>query len=192
VWDRRIDNLITTAPIDESMPNRPPPEFSRTYINVPDEVKATGAEALLRGAITEAVGFDLSYTYSKELNSDGTRRVERPLRTYKASLSYSPPGRPFGINVAYKYVGDQTDPDVNGFGAQSFGDYSVVNVGAHLFVDPARQRHRLGLRLENAFDAEYSTLVGSAVLEGSDPQERFLWNRIAPPRTVHMNYSYSF
>lgn len=190
-WDRRIDNLITTIPIDENMPNRPPPDFTRTYINVPDEVRSTGGEVVLRGPITDALSFDLSYTYSKERNANGTFRTDRPRRSHKAALSYSPPGSAYGVNIAYKHVGQQMSV-VTGFGEQTFGDYSVVNMGAHLFLDADTRKHRLGLRVENALDADYATLLGSAVLENSDLQERFLWQRVAPPRMVQMNYTYAF
>jgi vitamin B12 transporter len=148
-WDRRIDNLITTAPIDPAMPNPLPPEFSRTFINVPTEVKATGYELLFRGPITEAVAFDVSYTYSKERTASGAVRLDRPTRTHKAALSYAPPSRPYGVDLAYKHVGALTQT-VTGFGAQTYGDYYVANLGAHVLLDE-QGRHRLGLRVENLF-----------------------------------------
>ena len=189
-WDRRVDKLITSVAVDASMPALPP-GFTRTYINVPDEVKMTGGEAALSGPLTAALSFDLSYTYSKEVNADGTRRLDRPARSYKASLSWSPAGKPFGIDVAYKYVGEQSI-DVANAGWLQLGEYALVNVGGHLFLDPDQRKHRLALRIENALDEDYATTAGSAIRVGSDPQSRFLWRRIAPPRMVQMNYSYTF
>jgi outer membrane cobalamin receptor len=189
-WDRRVDNLITTIPVDASTP--PLPEgFTRTYVNVSDEVKMTGAEILLRGAITEALSFDVSYTHSKEINANGTRRLDRPARSHKASLSWSPPGAAYGFDVAYKYIGEQSIA-VTGFGTQQIGDYSAINMGAHVFLDPAARNHRVTLRVENALDEDYATTAGSAVLTGSVPATRFLWFRVAPPRMVQVNYSYDF
>src|SRR5690606_31150026 len=37
VWDRKVDNLITTKPIPLDYPNPPPPEFTKTFFNLPTE-----------------------------------------------------------------------------------------------------------------------------------------------------------
>lgn len=189
-WDRRIDNLITRIDIPADFPNPPPPEFDRIFVNIDDEVKATGYEMLFRGPITDALSFNVSYTYSKERNSDGTVREDRPKRTHKASLAWGPPSSPFGFNIAYKYVGDQFR-DITDFGEQNYGDYYVVNLGAHVMLGN-EGKHRLGLRLENALDETYSTTLGTLTVAGTDPVERLLWHRLGPPRSVHLNYSVSF
>lgn len=190
-WDRSVDNLITRAPIPVELEGQFPEGFNQTFINVPNKVDVTGAELLLRGPITDALAFDVSYTYSKEVDSGTGRQIrDRPRRQYKGSLSYNPQSRPFGANLAVKYVGDKTE-DVTGFGRQSYGDYYVLDAGAHLYLD-RNQQHRITLRLENLLDEEYATSVSSAILTGSDPQERFQWQRLGVPRTVHLNYSYSF
>ena len=80
---------------------------------------------------------------------------------------------------------------MNGFGLQYYGDNHVLDMGAHLYLD-RDQQHRLTLRLENLLNEDYASSLGSAELAGSNPSERFLWQRLAPPRTVHLNYSYNF
>jgi len=191
-WDRKVDNLITTAPIPDDMPNRPGPEFSRTFINVDSEVTVRGAEALLRGDITDDLSFSLSYTYSKETPADSNVQIpDRPRRQYKGALAYSAPGGRFGANAAFKYIGTKHS-NVTGYSWQSYGDTYVFDAGAHVYLDPAAERHRLTLRVENLFDADHVTGVGSAVLAGSESQQRFLWERLAPPRSIHLNYTYNF
>src|SRR5690606_29066261 len=67
-WDRRVDNLITTAAIPAELVGQFPEGFTRTFINLSDEAKVTGVEALLNGEITRTLSFDVSYTYSKEVD----------------------------------------------------------------------------------------------------------------------------
>lgn len=190
-WDRKVDNLITTAPIPDDMPDRPGPEFSRTFINIGSEVTGRGAEALLRGDINDHLSFSLSYTYSKESPADSNEQIpDRPRRQYKGSLGYTAPSARFGANMAFKYVGDKRS-DVTGYGWQTYGDTYVFDAGAHMYFDQA-QRHRLTARLENVFDARHVTSLGSAIVAGSESQQRFLWERLAPPRSFHLNYTYSF
>ncbi len=190
-WNRRIDKLITTAPIPVEELGRFPEGFARTFINIPDEVKATGGEVLLRGPISDSLSFDLSYTYSKEVARGSDSQIpDRPRRQYKGSLAYKSQTLPLGANIAFKYIGRKTN-DVTGFGVQRYGDAYVVDAGAHLYLDQD-QRHRVSLRLENLLDEEYATAVSSAVLADSAAQERFRWQRLGAPRTVHLNYSYTF
>ncbi|MBU2098057.1 MAG: TonB-dependent receptor plug domain-containing protein [Gammaproteobacteria bacterium] len=190
-WDRTVDNLITTAPIPAELTATFPDGFTRTFINIPDEVSVRGGELLLGGPISDSVTFEVSYTYSKE-EARGTARqiADRPRRQYKGALSYAPSTLPVGANLAVKYVGRKAS-DVTGFGTQTYGDAYVLDAGAHAWLDQAG-KHRVTLRIENLLNEDLATAVNSAVLAGPDRQERFLWQRMAPPRTLHLNYQYSF
>jgi vitamin B12 transporter len=190
-WDRTVDKLITRAAIPAELIGQFPDGFTNTFINIANEVDVTGTELLLRGPISESLSFDVGYTYSKEIDTGTGQQIQdRPRRQYKGSLSYDPQNQRFGANLAIKYVGDKST-DVTGFGRQAYGDYFVLDAGAHLYLD-ANEQHRLTLRLENLLDEEYATSTSSAALTGSDPQDRFQWRRLGVPRTVHLNYSYSF
>lgn len=190
-WDRVVDNLMTTAPIPAGMTSQFPSGFSRTFINISDEVSVRGAEIMLGGPLSESVSFDVSYTYSKE-QARGTRQqiADRPRRQYKGALSYTSQQLPAGANLAVKYVGSKSAA-VTGFGTQTYGDAYIVDAAAHTYLD-ANEQHRVTLRIENLFDEELATAVNSAVLAGSATQQRFLWQRLAVPRTLHLNYQYSF
>jgi outer membrane cobalamin receptor len=190
-WDRKVDNLITTAPIPVELIGQFPTGFTRTFINIADEVAVRGGEFLFGGPISASLSFDVSYTYSKE-EARGTNEqiADRPRRQYKGALSYASQRLPLGANLAVKYVGQKT-ASVTGFGTQTYGDTYIVDAGAHVYLDAA-EKHRVTLRIENLLDAELATAVNSAILAGSPTQERFLWQRLAVPRTLHLNYQYSF
>lgn len=190
-WDRSVDNLITTAAIPAHLVGQFPDGFTRTFINIDDEVTVRGGEVLFGGPINNSLSFDLSYTYSKE-EARGTNEqiADRPRRQYKGSLSYSSQRLPVGANLAMKYVGRKSS-NVTGFGTQYYGDAYVLDAGAHAYLD-ADRKHRITVRIENLLDEDVATAVNSAVLAGSSPQERFLWQRLGVPRTLHLNYQYSF
>ena len=190
-WDRKVDNLITTAPIPAEFIANFPDGFTRTFVNISDEVTVLGAEIQFSGAISDAVTFDVSYTYSKE-EARGTNQqiADRPRQQYKGSLSYASQSLPVGTNLAVKYVGRKST-DVTGFGTQYYGDAYILDAGAHAYLD-AGQKHRVTLRVENLLDEKIATAVNSALLAGSEPQTRFLWQRLGVPRTLHLNYQYSF
>lgn len=191
-WDRKVDNLITTAPVLAGM--NLPPEFTRTFINAPTEVDVQGAEVLLRGPLTQALSFELSYTYSKEVGAGTDFQLrDRPKNQYKGSLAYVSPRYPFGINAAFKYIGLKTVDMRNvNLGIPEYGDVHVFELAGHVYLDGRDGRHRLTARIENALDEEYATAMGNAIRAGVAPQQRFIWNRLGPPRTFSVNYNYTF
>jgi len=193
-WDRKVDNLITSALLPPELIGQFPPEFTRTFINAPTEVDVQGAEMLLRGPLTSSLSFELSYTYSKEVGAGTNFQLrERPRNQYKGSLAYASPRYPFGINAAFKYIGQKTSDMRNvNLGIQEFGDVHVFELAAHVYLDGRDGNHRVTARLENAFDREYASGMGNAIRAGVTPQERFIWNRLGPPRTFSVNYSYTF
>jgi outer membrane cobalamin receptor len=193
-WDRKVDNLITSALIPAELIGQFPPEFTRTFINVPTEVDVKGAEFLLRGPITTGLTFELSYTYSKEVGAGTSYQLrDRPKNQYKGSLAYVSQRYPFGINAAFKYIGQKTADMTNvNLGIQEYGDAHVFELAGHVYLDGRDGHHRVTARVENVLDEEYATTMGNAIRTGTTPQERFIWNRLGPPRTFSVNYSYSF
>src|SRR5690606_8385004 len=185
-----VENLIRSAPVDQS-PIPVPAGYDRVHVNVDDDVEVQGGEFLLRGPITESLSFTFNMSYSKETDAGTGEQIPgRPRHNQKLMLSYDPLGRPFGLSFAVKHVGTTTT-DVTGFDDQQFGDYYVANLGARIFLDQDR-RHRLNLRLENAFDEDYAVRVRSTVLAGSPTDERYLFRQLGAPRTAFMTYSYTF
>jgi outer membrane cobalamin receptor len=184
-WRRKVDNLIV------SDASNPPPGFSGLFVNIDDEVKVSGAELLLRGSVTQALSFDASYTYSREIARNSTVQLgDRPRRSGKLGLGYDLMAGRGGVDLALKYFG-RTRTAVTGFPVQFYGNDVIANLGAHYFLDSDR-RHRIGLRVENVFDTEYATRIRSAVRTGSSPSTRFLYRNLGAPRTGYLTYGYSF
>ena len=105
----------------------------------------------------------------------------------KATLAYEPTDRPFGASASALWVGDVFST-VSGFGRVNSGDYVVVDLAAHVFIDKAR-KHRVTARLENAFDEDYATRVNSAVIDLSTRRffYRFLGPRLKARGITHLN-----
>ena len=76
----------------------------------------------------------------------------------KAILRLEEPGGRFGGAAAMNWVGDVFDSVAGGIGRVEHGNYVLFDLSAWAFIDKA-QHHRIGVRLENAFDAEYDTGV---------------------------------
>ena len=109
----------------------------------------------------------------------------------KASLSYDPADRPIGALASLLWTGDVHQP-VSQFGRVNYGNYVVVDVAAHVFLDGHDRRHRVTARVENLFDEDYATRVNSALVDLTTTGERFLYRFLGVPRTLHVSYAYSF
>ena len=185
-YRREVKNLIAA---DNS---NPPDGFDGIYVNINGKTDVSGAELTVRGDLARSFNYTLAYSYSRErARTTGVQIAGRPEHSAKFNLNYAPVDRPFGASAAVKYVG-QTENTVSGFGVQPYGDYAVVDLSAHWFIDGEARRTRLNLRLENALDEDYATSVASAVLRGSSPSRRFLYRRLGMPRTAYISLGYSF
>ncbi len=120
--------------------------------NIPGEVKTRGGQAVLTAAIDEAWRARLSFTRSSTENAAGKQLQRVPESQLQASLNYDPSVRPFGASVSLTHTGDIYATNFSG--DVPYGDTTVVDFSARYFLDAGRH-HRIGVRLENAFDEEY-------------------------------------
>ncbi|WP_232476239.1 TonB-dependent receptor plug domain-containing protein [Flavisphingomonas formosensis] len=183
-FTRRITDLIDADYDNPAYPNG-------IYVNVPEKVTVRGAELVLDASLGEAWHMSASYTYTRSRNAGSSLQRDRtPKQFAKGSIAYDPSDRPFGANVAINWVGDAWST-ISGFGRRNYGNYAVVDLGAHVYLDGAARRHRAGLTLENAFDKDYATRgYGSAPLD--DGSGRFLYHYRGVPRTLRVSYGVSF
>ncbi len=182
-WKRSVKNLI----IDDD--SNPPEGYYAIFMNTDGKAKFSGGELLLRGSFTDALAFETSYMNSRERGAAGNALPDRPRSSAKAGLTFEPSGQPFGASVWLKYAGTAHSVALQGFGVQSYGDVVTANLGAQWYPDVSRH-HRISLRVENLFNADYATRVRSAALAGSTTGPRFLYRNLGAPRTAFLNYSY--
>ena len=178
-------------------PTAPPSAYGEGfYQNLPGTVEVRGFE--LQGSVDFKNGFTAiaSYTDAESKVAGGTQLARIP-RTYgKVGGAYD--AEQWGAEVSALWVGElrtgnlPVSADHPLGGPVDFGDYMVVDIAAHMFID-AEQKHKITARLENAFDESYATGVGSSgPSAGFDTAPRFLFRNRGVPQTLHVSYSYAF
>ncbi len=166
------------------------------FANLPGTVEVRGFE--LQGSVDFKNGFTAiaSYTDAESKVAGGAQLARVPRSYGKVGGAYDADA--WGAEVSALWVGElrtgslpsSTDHPVAG--PVDFGDYFVVDIAAHMFIDAA-QKHKLTARLENAFDENYATGVGSSSpIPGFDTAPRFLFRNRGVPQTLHVTYSYAF
>jgi outer membrane cobalamin receptor len=161
------------------------------YRNLPGTVEVRGFE--LTGAADFKNGFSAVASYTDtDSTVDGGAQLARIPRTYgKVGGSYD--AGQWGADVSALWVGELKSTSLaGGVGVIDYGDYVVLDVAAHVFID-ADQKHKLTARLENALDEEYRTGVGrSAPSAGNDTTPAFVFGFRGVPQTLRVSYSYAF
>ena len=99
-----------------------------------------------------------------------------------------PDGR-FGGNVDVNWVGKVYSELGNGIGRVNHGNYAIVDLAVWAFVDAARH-HRVGVRLENAFDKKYASRISQVRQDITDTPYP-AWN-LGTPLTLHASYRFGF
>lgn len=181
---RDIKNLIDYATFD-------PDTNQDVFGNVAGTVITRGVEATLEGAITASLSGNFSATYNKTRQSGSEVQFNQiPVTQVKLGFDYHPPGAPYGASVNIVHLGDVDDmPLGSDAGRFGYGNYTVVDVGARLFLD-SRRHQRIDLHLNNAFDRTYSSSLGHGVDDVSG--DAYVVHNLALPRTFGVNYTYSF
>jgi vitamin B12 transporter len=74
-------------------------------------------------------------------------------------------------------------------GREPYGEYTVVDVAGRVFLDKDHS-NTINIRVENIFDKEYASLLGSAQRD-ADGSDYTYWN-LGLPRTLSIRYSHQF
>ena len=179
-FHRTVDNLIGSA--------------NGFRVNTEDEVTIAGGEFVFTYASENnwSTTIDLTVTDADADADGGAQQVpDIPEFAAKWLFGYRASGLPVGLNASVLYVGDVFS-DVGGFFADgSFaehGSYTVADVSGY-YAFGAGEKHRIVVRLENAFDEGYATSVRRA---SSDAGETYLYENLGVPRTLHLTYRYTF
>ncbi|HEY4340441.1 MAG TPA: TonB-dependent receptor [Steroidobacteraceae bacterium] len=155
--------------------------------NIPGTVHIRGAEFTLESAISTDLSATANYTYN-HARQNGDQQIARvPLQQAKATLDFHPVSSPFGASIDLNYVGQAYQSVWDGF--EKYGKYLVVDVAGRYYFDSARH-HSITARLENAFDKQYASSLGSSERD-SDGSNYTYWN-LGVPRTFQLRYNFQF
>ena len=181
---RKIDNLITDDNTQAAYPEG-------IYVNADGQVKVRGAEVQATFDLTPDLKAQASFTYTRSRAAGSSQQFDRTPEYYaKGGLTYAPADRPYGLSVSAAWTGDVYQT-VSGFGRRNYGDFVIVDLAAHLYLDGEKRNRRLTARLENALDEEYASRVSSGLVDLSATQ-RFMFRSFGPPRTLHVSFTQSF
>jgi vitamin B12 transporter len=190
-FHRTIENLID---IDFDNPAFP----DGVLANFSDEVEVNGAELIINAALPADFGLTFDYTHTDSTsNGDGPQLIDIPVDAAKLILDWRPAGRPFGASAAANWVGDLSDArSVGVSGMRSterieHGNYATLDLAGFVYLDQ-NERHRLGVRLENALDEEYFTQFLNTDVDGTDPTLRVAQGNLGAPRTLYVRYTLDF
>jgi vitamin B12 transporter len=154
--------------------------------NVPGKVKVRGAQAVLSAQAGNGVSGRLSFTRNNSEDPDGQQISRVPKSVVQASLDYAAPVGRWGAGLVVNRVGDVRTSI--GSSSMAYGNYTVLDVGGRYYLDEAKH-HRLGLRLENAFNEEYGRpQLGRRDVDNSS----YPAINVGTPRTWTVNYTYSY
>jgi outer membrane cobalamin receptor len=159
--------------------------------NDPATVTVHGVEVTLDAAITAALSanFNATYSHARQTGSD-LQFDQVPVTQMKAGLDYHPADIPFGAAVTAVHLGDVDDEPLGaGSGRYGYGNYTVLDLGARIFLGAAR-RQRIDLHLNNALNKTYYSQLGYGVNDNTgDP---YVVHDLALRRTFSAYYTYKF
>ena len=181
---RDIKNLIDFASFD-------PDSNQDVFGNVPGKVITRGIEVTLEGAISASLSGNFSATYNMTRQTGANVQFDQiPVTQVKLGFDYHPKEKLFGASVNLVHLGDVDDMPLGSDGGRfGYGNYTVVDLAARLFFD-LRRRQRIDLHLNNAFNRSYASSLGHGVDDVSG--DAYVVHDLALPRTIGVNYTYSF
>ncbi len=179
---RKIENLID---IDFSLPAFP----DGFIVNTDQSVTAWGGEVIVNAQFSDIFAATFDYTHT-EVEASGTNQQiqDIPRDLAKLILRAEAPGGRFGGAAAVNWVGNIYDSVGGGIGRVEHGNYAVVDLSAWAFIDEG-QRHRLGLRLENALDEDYATRITRVRRDVTNAS--YAAENRGTPLTAHVTYRLS-
>ncbi|MGE3511014.1 MAG: TonB-dependent receptor [Vicinamibacterales bacterium] len=161
--------------------------------NRDDVVRVRGVSFVGSAVFGPELSATVSYTHNRSQRTNelagGYQSLNGiPSNQFNAAVDVHPADVPVGATLTVSHVG-RVSNTVPVFGTVAAGDYTVVDVAGRLFLD-GRRRHRISVRLENLFDAVYTTRNTRNFLDTSATP--YLVNNLGVPRTFHLSYSVGF
>ena len=178
-FHRKVDNLIS---VTYDLPEYP----DGFIINTPDAVKMWGGEAVATVQLSRVLSATVDYTHTVAKTEGSDLQLNNiPRDQAKLILAAQAPSGRFGGGATLNYVGNlYTNP--GGLGRTNYGDRAVLDLSAWAFLD--RDLHqRIGLRLENAFDADYDTNLTRVRQDVTNTP--YIAGFRGTPMTLHVTFS---
>jgi outer membrane cobalamin receptor len=181
-FGRDVTNLIDYVSFDADTDQA-------VFGNVPGTVRVRGGDFDV-GTEFPDFSVSLDYTYSHDETSVSGQIDGIPVQQAKASFDYHPEEQPFGLTLSAIFVGAEfaTGLGVDG-GRAEYGKYPVVDLAGRYFID-AHRHHIITLRLENVFDRQYATSLGTGVSDADG--STYTYSNLGVPRTLEARYTYKF
>ncbi|WP_305856652.1 TonB-dependent receptor plug domain-containing protein [Balneatrix alpica] len=138
-FDNRVDNLIG---------------YTTGYFNVAGITRSQGVETSLRGALSEQLDLQASYTYTDVDNDagDSNSLLRQPWHEAALNLDYRLGFIPAALNLDVHFKGRRLDT-----GSKVLPSYTLVNLGGRYELNETWQVHA---RVHNLFDRDYEELYG--------------------------------
>jgi outer membrane cobalamin receptor len=189
-FHRKVDNLID---ITYDLPGYDHCEeddggtgFCGFIINTPDAVKMWGGEAVASVQLSRVFSATVYYTHTVARTEGSDLQLNNlPRDQAKLILNAQAPSGRFGGGATLNWVGNlYTNP--GGLGRTNYGDRAVLDLSAWAFLD--RDLHqRIGLRLENALDADYNS--GLTPVRQDITGTPYIAGYRGTPITLHVTFS---
>ena len=170
---RNVTDLISTETNDDGVD---------VFLNVPGKVKVRGEQLALSTGLGTMFTARASYTHNSSEDPSGAQISRIPKSLIQAGLDFAQPGGQFGASAVLNHVGDVASSGT------AYGNYSVVDFSARYFFDQDKH-HRVGVRLENAFDKVYGR-PGTGRRDLDDSPYTVI--NVGTPRTWSVSYSYTY
>ena len=157
-------------------------------VNTDRTVDFSGWESNLAYEFASDWAAGLNYVAtSAETAGESGQITDVPESILKASVTYRSANSPVEFAVALLNVGDLYDSVSGGIGRMEHGGYTVLDLGgAYRFGEG--DRHRIGIRLENALDEEYASSLGRGFRDADGSS--YPYANLGTPRTLHVNYAF--
>lgn len=158
-----------------------------TLDNTDGTTRVRGGELILSARLASGVSANASFTLT-DARPAGTdlQQQEIPKSQAKLAVGYDKVDSQWFAGLTISHTG-KVYRSVNG-ARENYGNYSVVDLNGGLKLG-MEGRHRIGLRLENAFDEEYASRIRTG---STDEGDDYAYSFRGTPRTLHASYTYRF
>jgi vitamin B12 transporter len=163
------------------------PGGGETLDNTAGTTKVRGGELILAGHLASGLSANASFTVTRARPAGSDlQQQEIPRTLAKVAVGYDSINSPWQAGLTISHTGDVFRSAAGA--RRNYGNYTVLDLNAGLKLG-MNDRHRIGVRLENALDEEYASRVRTGETDAGDD---YAYSFRGTPRTIHASYTYRF